>query len=415
MATHLRNRSRPWLVGGLVMLLAIAAFRFAADDEPYVIDALTPAADGLVTGSVVRIGGQDVGKVADIRVEGDQARLRLEINPDSGPLHAGTDVHVRWNSVVGRRYVDVEPGPTDNPVLPRGKLVRGTTERVELDDIAAMLDGPTRAKVQQLVGQLDATLRRSDQDLNTTLDQAGPFVKGLGEVLEGVGKDGDAIRSLIANLHEVTAALSTRDADVAGTVTDLRALVGVAVRHADQLRTALDEVPATLTTADSLLSKVPGAVDETVPLLEDLQPAVAKLPSVARRLDPVLQDLRPVVAELRPTLNAVDRLLEQTPGLLKIATQTIPDVQTALTQLQPAVSFLRPYTPELIGFLTNWASLFSAKNAAGHFGRAMIPVSASSFNSNPGILPPGMSQVQEPAPGSLINQPWTDANGDGIR
>ena len=403
------------MVGGLAMVMALLAFRFATDDEPYILDVLAPAADGLVTGSVVRIGGQDVGTVADIGVEGDQARLRLEINPDSGPLHAGTEVHVRWNSVVGRRYVDVEPGPNSNPVLPQGKLVRGTTERVELDDIAAMLDGPTRTKVQQLVSQLDATLGRSDQDLNATLDQAGPFVKALGEVLEGVGKDGDAIRSLITNLHDVTSALSSRDADVAGTVADLRSLVGVAVRHADRLRTALDEVPATLRAADSLLGKVPAAVDETVPLLEDLQPAVAKLPSVVRRLDPVLRDLRPVVAELRPTLNAVDELLEQTPGLLKIATQTVPDLETALSQLQPAVSFLRPYTPELVGFLTNWSSLFSGKNSAGHFGRAMIPVSASSFNSNPGLLPPGMSQAQEPAPGSLINQPWTDANGDGIR
>jgi phospholipid/cholesterol/gamma-HCH transport system substrate-binding protein len=213
----------------------------------------------------------------------------------------------------------------------------------------------------------------------------------------------------------VTKSLSARDADVAGTIRDLRALVGVAVRQADQIKTALDEVPTTLRTANNLLKKVPDAVDETVPLLKDLQPAVHKLPSVARRLDPVLQDLRPVVAELRPTLTAADQLLEQTPGLLSIATKTVPDVETALTQLQPAVNFLRPYTPEVVGFLTNWASLFSAKNASGHFGRAMIPASVSSFTSNPGVLPPFMFQSKEPAPGSLLDKPWSDANGDGVR
>lgn len=403
------------MIGAIVALVAVAGIKLVSGEDPYVIDVVTPAADGLVTGSQVRIGGQEVGKVAEISVEGDQARLSLEIGRDSAPLHAGTTVNVRWNSVVGRRYVDVTPGPEANPVLPEGKLLEAATERVELDDIVKALDEPTRVKVKNLVGQLETTLNRSDANLNATLEEAGPFVEALGEVLEGVGKDGEAISGLVTNLHQVTQALSSRDADLAGTVRDLRALVAVAVRQAGQVRTALDEVPATLRTAKAFFGKVPGAVDQAVPLLEDLQPAVAKLPSVAKRLDPVLRDLRPVVAELRPTLDAADQLLQETPGLLSIATQTIPDIETALTQLQPAVSFLRPYTPEIIGFLTNWASLFSAKNAAGHFGRAMIPASVSSFNSNPGILPPFMSQVQEPAPGSLIEQPWTDANGDAVR
>lgn len=413
-ARSLRN-ARPWVVGAVVAVLAVVGLEAVSGEDPYVLDVVTPAADGLVTGSAVRIGGQDVGEVTDISVEGDQARLRLEIGRDNAPLHAGTEVHVRWNSVVGRRYVDVTPGPQGNPALPEGKLVEATTERVELDDIVKALDAPTRAEVKALVAQLDTTLDRSDTDLNATLEDAGPFVEALGEVLEGVGKDGAAISALVSNLHQVTSALSSRDADVAGTVRDLRALVAVAVRQAGQVRAALDEVPATLRTARAFFGKVPGAVDETVPLLDDLQPAIDRLPSVAKRLDPVLRDLRPVVAELRPTLDAADDLLQQTPGLLSIATQAVPDLRTALTQLQPAVSFLRPYTPEVIGFLTNWASLFSAKNAAGHFGRAMIPASVSSFNSNPGVLPPFMTQAKEPDPGSLIEQPWTDANGDGVR
>lgn len=407
--------ARPWLIGGVVAAVAVVGLKAASGEDPYRLDVVTPAADGLVTGSEVRIGGQDVGEVAEIKVEGDQARLLLDLDPDNAPLHAGTTVHVRWNSVVGRRYVDVTPGPQSNPALPEGKMLKADTERVELDDIVKALDEPTRAKVKKLVSQLDTTLNRSDADINATIEEAGPFVEGLGEILEGVGKDGEAISALVTNLRQVTQALSARDAGVADTVQDLRALVAVAVRQAGQVRTALDEVPATLRTAKAFFGKVPGAVDETVPLLDDLQPAIAKLPSVARRLDPVLRDLRPVVAELRPTLNAADELLQETPGLLSIATQTVPDLETALAQLQPAVSFLRPYTPEITGFLTNWASLFSAKNGAGHFGRALIPASVSSFNSNPGILPPFMFQAQEPEPGSLIEQPWTDANGDGVR
>ena len=96
------------------------------------------------------------------------------------------------------------------------------------------------------------------------------------------------------------------------------------------------------------------------------------------------------------------------PALFRTAAITdefSPDLETALIQLQPAVSFLRPYTPEIVGFLTNWSSLFAAKNAAGHFGRALIPASVSSFNSNPGILPPFMFQAKAPEPGSPSESP----------
>lgn len=414
MAAPVFSRSRLLIAGGLAVAIGVVGVSVASD-ETYEIDVVVPAADGLVKGSEVRIGGQDVGQVAALGVEGDQARLTLEIDGNRGPLHAGSDVHVRWNSVVGRRYVDVEPGPGTNPVFPEGKVLQGTTERVELDDVAAALDEPTRAKAKKLVAQLDRTLKRSDKDLNKTLEEAGPFVEALVAVLDGVGKDGQAIRTLVTNLHQVTDELARRDNDIATTVTDLRSLVAVAVQRADELAAALDELPSTLRTTNDLLVKLPPAVDETRPLLEDLQPAVHELPSVARQLDPFLQDLRPVVAELRPTLVGVDKLLEQTPGLLDIATETVPDAETALDQLQPAVSFLRPYTPEVVGFLTNWSSLFSAKNGSGHFGRAMLPASVSSFTSNPGVLPPSMFQAKEPAPGSLVDQPWTDANGDKVR
>ena len=75
--------------------LAVVAVGIATiGDNTYSFDVVTPAADGLVKGSEVRIGGQNVGKVTALGVEGDQARLSLEIDDDSAPLHAGTDVHV---------------------------------------------------------------------------------------------------------------------------------------------------------------------------------------------------------------------------------------------------------------------------------------------------------------------------------
>lgn len=409
------TRTPRWILAAVVAVAVVATVLIRAHSHPYTLTVVMPAADGTINGTPVLIGGDEVGRVSDVGVLGNAARLTIDFGSDRVPLHAGTTARISWNSVVGHREVDILPGPADNPVLPSGQIIRSKVERVELDDLVNTLDAPTRAKVHRLVASLDTTLKRTSGGLNATLKTAGPFVAALGKVLEGVGSDQPAIDQLITRLNGMTTVISNRRSHTSDTVRRLTRVVDAVAAHEKQLRTALDEVPATITAATNLLDHVPPAVNEASPLLEQLRPTADQLPTVARRLNPVLTTLKPTVHDLKPTLAAAQSLLGRTPALLDMGTATVPDVTTALSQLQPAVSFLRPYTPEVVGFLTNWASLFSAKNAAGHFGRAMIPVSASALDDLPAGVPVGMSQWQTPLPGQLAGQSWTDANGDTAR
>jgi phospholipid/cholesterol/gamma-HCH transport system substrate-binding protein len=410
------RRSKMLVLGAGVLLAAVVAPSPGVfGDDSYELKFLMPAASGIVEGTPVQIAGRDVGKVTDLSVEGNAAQVTVSVDESRAPLPAGTEAQISWNSMLGHRVVELTPGDEKNAAIPSGKVVEGSSERVELDDLVAALDAPTRKRVRQVVAGLQQVISDNDEDLRRTLTSAGPFVDALGEVLAAVGRDGPAIRRLVTRLRRITSTLAARDRDLGTTVTNLSELVGTVVDQQQHLRTALDEVSTTVDAGNSLFSRVPDAVAATLPLLEDLRPATDRLPAVARRLNPVLSDLRPVVHELRPTLAAARVLLGETPALLRTGSATLPDADSAVTSVQPAMAFLRPYTPEVIGFLTNWTSLFSAKNAAGHFGRAMVPVSATSFNSNPGVLPPGLTQWEAPAPGLLAGQSWTDANGDGVR
>lgn len=396
-----------------VVVVGIAVLRTGGGG--YRVSVIVPEAGGTVVGGQVRIAGEPVGSIESIGVVGNAAKLTLSIDKSAyTPLHAGTTADISWNSLLGRRIVDLTPGPSSNPVLRSGTAIASKTERVELDDVAAMLDPKTRGQVQVLVKQLQTTLEPNTTSINTAVKALGPFAQNLGAVLQGVGQDGPAIKALVQQLHQMVGVLASRHDQMAATVRNLDALVAAAVTQDQQLSAALDELPGTVRTASTFFARVPAAVDETIPLLEQLQPAARRLPAVAARLNPVLTDLRPTVGALRPTLVAARSLLAQTPGLLDTGKATLPQLGTALGTLQPAVDYLRPYTPEVIGFLDNWASIFSAKNASGHFGRALIPVSATSFNSNPGLLPPGMQQFEAPLPGSLVGQSWTDAVGDEV-
>lgn len=410
-----RFPTRPLVLALAVILVLTIGLKLLGPDDDYEVAVLVPQADGMFVGAEATMNGRSVGRISDISVQDNAARLTVSMDGGAGPLHAGTQAHITWNSLVGRRQLELLPGPVTNPELPDGQLIESAYERVELDDIVAALDAPTRAKVKKTVAELEKTLDGNEKNLNTTLATAGPFVDALGGVLKSVGEDGPAIRDLLTQLRGVTSVLAGRDTEMAATIQNLSQLVAETSKQQNSLRDALGEAPTTLAAATDFFETVPSAVDKTVPVLEGLQPATAELPGLARKLDPILTDLRPTVAELRPTLAAADELLDQAPGLLNLGSEVLPDVDQALDSLQPAIAFLRPYTPEVIGFLTNWTSLFSAKNSSGHFGRALVPAGATSFNSNPGVLPPGVQQSKRPAPGALVDQPWTDANGDGIR
>lgn len=411
-------------MGGRKLLTAAAVAVFvvtgvsvaAMGSGDYKLQVLMPTGVGLYPGSKVMIAGQQVGQIDGVEAVENKALVSATLTDDrNAPLHSGTRASIRWSSVIGTRTLDLTPGPPGNPELPSGARITSQQERVELDDVLAALDAPTREKLQGLVGKLDQTLDGREADLKETLNSAGPTLQSLGQVLRAVGDDGPAIKSLISKLHGMTGELASRRTDLGQTVSELGTLTSQVAARQESLNATLAELPSTVGTAKTTLDRVPNAVEKTNPLLRDLAPATARLPEVSRNLSPVLQQLRPTVARLRPTLGAAQSLLQNTPGLLDSAHGTLPDLNQAVNSLQPAVTFLRPYTPELAGWLTNWTGVFGSQTKSGNYARALITASASSVDNNPGIVPPGMQRNERPAPGSLVGQAWTDANGDGIR
>lgn len=395
--------------------LALGALTFTMKDDGYHLDVVMPAASNLVPGSVVQINGAPAGKVSSLEARDGKAVIGLDVDDEFAPLHDGTTVRISWKATLGERIVDLAPGPDTNPELPDGSMIEGTVDRVELDQVLAALDAPTRAHLQSLLSRLDATLSGSEGDLRSTLQSAGPAVQALGEVLRGVGDDGPSIRSLVVRLRELTSAVASRRSDLSGSVDRMASAVQVIAAQRVALRQLLAELPPTLDTANVTLGKVPSTVDAVVPLLDALQPATAKLPGVAHELSPLLRDLRPTVTELRPTLTALDQLLGGTPRLFRGLSSVAPQVGSAGQTLSPMLAYLRPYTPELAGWLSNWGSAAANYDANGHYLRAFGQEGSTSLNHNPGVLPPGITRHRSRIPGEAEGQPWVDANGSEMR
>jgi phospholipid/cholesterol/gamma-HCH transport system substrate-binding protein len=395
-------------------LVALLGSRLLASD-PYTLTMLMPAADSTFVGSKVLVDGEQVGEVTDLGVRDGQAAVTIEVDDDHAPLPAGTKARIRWESVLGARVIELTPGDEDNVALPAGHLLTDNVEGVEIDDLLAMLDEPTRKQLQGLVTQLDGTLTGRTQDLNETLEHAGPTIKALGAVARAVGRDGPAIKKIVHQLHGVSATVAGRNDEVADSVAQLELLVQAVAAQQQDLSQLLTRLPGTLDHATTTLANVQAPVSSARTLLRDLRPSTERLPGIARDLRPVVAAARPALADLTPTLEDADALLRRTPALASGARDLLPTLDEAVEQLNPMVAFLRPYTPELVGWLTNWTSLFASQNASGNYARALITGSASSLDDVLPGVPPGQSQDPRPAPGSLAGQPWTDANGDPVQ
>ncbi|WP_131766533.1 MlaD family protein [Candidatus Protofrankia californiensis] len=401
-------------VVAVVVALGAGAYALIFGTSDYTVKIVVPSAAQLLQGSPIWIDGVHAGSVESLQVSNGKAIIEASLSHDFAPLHDGTTSRVEWNSVAGERMLTLYPGPSKNPVIPNGAMFAGDSKQIEVDQILAMLDKPTRDRLVSLIGELDDTTSGQEQELRATLASAGPAVNALGEVLKGIGQDGPAIRDLVTELDKMTAVAATHSNDVSGTVNNLTTITGAMAQKQSQLSDSLKELPPTLQEAESTLDRVPAAGDATIPLLHDLKPATSQLASVSRNLSPVLQDLRPVVADLRPTLAAAQELLGQTPGLLDTAHQVLPPVRDTLISYAPAVAFLRPYTPELIGWLHNFGQSFAEYDSQGHYWAATVAPGTNALNESLVQLP-GSYTSARPYPGSVVGQSWTDAHGSGMR
>jgi phospholipid/cholesterol/gamma-HCH transport system substrate-binding protein len=370
-----------------------------------------PHATNLFSGSRAQIDGFNVGRVDGLEVRDGKALVKVRLDDRHAPLREGTTARIDYQSLPGERIVQITPGPKSNAALPDGAMITATTPRVELDQILAALDPDTRAALRRIIPGLEEALAGREEDLGRTLESAGPALHAATDVLEAIGSDGPALETLLTSVRDLAERLVARRDSVRGIIDGFDRNLAQTAQRSEELAAGLDELPATLRTADSVLGRVPPAAAASLPLLRDLLPAVEALPAAAADLRPFLAELRPTLAELRPALVSLAAVLGETPSLLDKAHAVVPPVTGVLSSLLPVLDYLRPYTPELAGLIANLNSASANYDANGHFLRVYV----SGGLLTAGVLNPAIRQNPDRRPGELEGQPLTDAAGSSVR
>jgi phospholipid/cholesterol/gamma-HCH transport system substrate-binding protein len=363
--------------------IAIAAVIvvIAGAGSAYTIHAEFSDAGQLVRGDLVTVGGHQVGSVGSIQLSNNGlADVELDLSsPTVMPLRQGTIATIGELSLTGvaNRFVGLTLGA--GAEIPSGGSLPVTQTRgiVDLDTLLDALTPRVRASLQ---GVLRAGAYLVAQPTASQLGDANAYLSPAFSQSAQLGNevvaDDAALGQLVSSVSKVATALAAQSTNLGGSVSStagaLRQLAGQRTAIADTLSRA----PAVLTQGTRVL----GHVDTT---LSTLDPALLHLRPVATRLGPLLKAMLPATANAIPTVSAVQALvpsaeaaLEALPAVEHKATPAVRSLTGSLTALNPILSGLRPYTPDVVAGFFNGVggSTAGTYDANGHFLHGMAVV-----------------------------------------
>ena len=188
---------------------------------------------GLKAGNFVRIAGVEAGKVGDLTLHRD-GTVSIDFTVDKGVrLSEGTKAVVRYENLIGDRYLALEEGPGPPRRLPPGATIplSRTSPALDIDALIGGFRPLFRALDPDQVNALSGQLLQIFQGQGGTLASVLAQTSMLTSTLAGRG---ELIGELITNLNTVLHTFGTRDREFSDGLDKLSQLMdGLAQRKTD--------------------------------------------------------------------------------------------------------------------------------------------------------------------------------------
>lgn len=342
----------------------------ATDVDRYAVDVVFDNARGLIPGQLVQIAGGRVGKIEEVAVTEDfKARISMSVDRRFAPFRQDATCTIKPQGLIAENYVQCDPGSADAPELraaggrPPTVPVERTTQPVNLTDLFALWNVPTRDRLAVLVSELGIATAARGTDIDAILRRANP----------ALGKARRVIRLLNGQRTELLAAIDDSD----------RALARL-VPYAGGARRLLRRAAAVLTRTGRRSEDVAAAIERLPRLLRVAQPALERLGEVSAAGIPLLAQVNrsaPAVLRLtidgprlaraaRPTLAKVAPVLERGVGIVRRSVPLARALRVYARQSLPSAKLAGRLLPDLDeqGFPDNLVRfLFYAALATSRF------------------------------------------------
>jgi phospholipid/cholesterol/gamma-HCH transport system substrate-binding protein len=305
----------------------------------------------LVPYSAVKVNAATVGHVASVKVQGDHALVACRLL-DRVHLPANAVARVEQTSVLGEKFVEIEPPRTE---APQGRLVNGSViplSRTDTDAsveevlaaLSALLNGGGVGQLHTITHELSTALTGRSGVTRDLLDRMSVFVAGL-------DAQKAAIIRAMEGLDSLTATVRNQESSVVNAVERMPQALKILVDDRKRLTTLLVAVKHL---GDVAAHVVNASQADLVGNLRDLQPTLTRLAEVG---DVIPQTLGVILTY--PTADTVEQEYFGDYGNLSLTidVSSASLLQTFLPKAGtlPTAKIPRPTTPALRP-ATRWAA-----------------------------------------------------------
>jgi phospholipid/cholesterol/gamma-HCH transport system substrate-binding protein len=240
----------------------------------------------LKAGQKVRIAGVPVGSVAGIKLNPDNS-IDVKFGVDRRyTLYSSTRALIRYENLVGDRFLEITSGPGELHKLPPGGTINSQHTQPALD-LDALLGG-----LRPVTKGLDA-------------DKVNAISSAVIELLQG---QGGALSNVLADTSAFTSALNQRDQLIDDTITNLNTVLKTVDERSAKFSASVDQLQQLI----SGLAKNKDAIAGAIPPLASTTTDLTELLKNSRRpLQGILENTRPLATELDNRKAEVNNDIEQ--------------------------------------------------------------------------------------------------------
>ena len=225
--------------------------------------ALFTDVSGLVSGDDVRAAGVDVGRVQGLTLESDNKVLVTFAVSNSVPVTRDTTLTVRYQDVLGNRYLEINQPTVPAPALAADAIIPAsqTQPALSLDALfngfQPLFQGLQPAQINELSAELISVLQGEGGTIDGLLTTVGSLTSTLADRDQLIGQ-------VIDNLNAVLGTVSQHDTQLSTLVVQLQRLISALAADRDTIGGSFGQIANVSGTLARLLENARPDISGTV-------------------------------------------------------------------------------------------------------------------------------------------------------
>ncbi|MDF3339988.1 MCE family protein [Mycolicibacterium septicum] len=270
------------LLVAAMLVVVFGEFRFASENSYH---ATFSQASRLKAGQDVRIAGVPVGTVNDVKLNPDNT-VDVKFDLDKRyQLYTSSQAKVRYENLVGDRYLEITSGPGELRKLPAGATIPQQNTQPALD-------------LDALLGGLRPVMKGLDGNKVNEISNA------IIEMLQG---QGGALANMLTSTSAFTQNLAARDQLIGDVITNLNTVLGTVDEKGAQFDSSVDELQKLISGLSEGRDPIAGAIAPLASAENDLTDMLDKS---RRPLQAVIENARPLAQRLDERKADVNKVIE---------------------------------------------------------------------------------------------------------